>query len=316
MKRSARCIQMLMLLKARGFMTREELAEELQTNIRNVGEYRKELEEAGFNIVSSTGKYGGYQLDTSCLFPVIGLTKEESQALFESIDYMKSHGDFLLLPQYIHAMDKFLATNKMKHDDAGIYVTGDKAMINPILKQYIQTMTLAKERHVAVDFMYKSMHATTYEKIRVHPYECLNVKGSHYCLAYSLKAKDYRFYKFSEERMKHVQMTNLSFTRDPDFRASKYLGVKGLMGKELYDIDVIFHDESALFVSEQEIGVNPKGEWLDDHRYRLKTIMEGKLTTIHFLMGYGDQCEILEPKEIYEEMKQIVKHMYEQYHLK
>lgn len=68
MKRSARCIQMLQLLKARGFLSREELATLLDTNIRNVSEYRKELEEAGYSIISTTGKYGGYQLDASCLF--------------------------------------------------------------------------------------------------------------------------------------------------------------------------------------------------------------------------------------------------------
>ena len=46
MKRCAACIRMLQLLRSRGFMTREELAQELDTNVRNILEYRKELEEA------------------------------------------------------------------------------------------------------------------------------------------------------------------------------------------------------------------------------------------------------------------------------
>lgn len=316
MKRSARCIQMLMLLKARGFLSREDLAKELHTNIRNVSEYRKELEEAGFKIVSTTGKYGGYQLDTSCLFPVVGLTSEEYQALLESMEYMKSHEDFLLLPQFLHAMDKVVATNRMKNNNKGIYMKTDSTTLQPLIKQYIRSITRAKTCQQVVDIRYKSMHAKEYEKIRIHPYEILNDRGNYYCLAYSLKAKDFRKFKFSEERMKDVQITPYTFVRDPNFQVSNYIGKKGLMSHEVYELDVLFYDESALLVSEQEIGIDPKGEWIDDHCYHLKTIMEGKLSIIYFLMSHGDKCKVLKPTEIKKEIEQIATRMVEQYRSK
>ena len=53
MNRCALCLQMLRLLKARGMMSRQELADELQTNIRNLSEFRKELETAGYVIEST-----------------------------------------------------------------------------------------------------------------------------------------------------------------------------------------------------------------------------------------------------------------------
>ena len=58
MKRCAACIRMLQLLRSSGFMTREQLAAELDTNVRNILEYRKELEEACYVIEGTTGKYG------------------------------------------------------------------------------------------------------------------------------------------------------------------------------------------------------------------------------------------------------------------
>ena len=84
MKRCAACIRMLQLLRSRGFMTREELAQELDTNVRNILEYRKELEEAGYVIEGTTGKYGGYQLKSGTLLPVAGLYEEELRSLQES----------------------------------------------------------------------------------------------------------------------------------------------------------------------------------------------------------------------------------------
>jgi len=285
MKRSARCIQMLQLLKARGFLSREELATLLDTNIRNVSEYRKELEEAGYSIISTTGKYGGYQLDASCLFPIVGLRQEEVKAVSEAISYMKSHDDFLLLPQFLSAMDKLMATLTMEKKEGGIYVKGNTPLLNPMLKEFIMRMDGARNDQLAVDIVYKGMHAKNFEKVRIHPYEILNDAGSYYCLAYSLKAKDYRNFKFSEERMKQVQVSDVKFQRDADFQVSEHIGKKGLIRNEVYELDVL-----------------------------ITTIMEGKIPAMQFLLSLGNQVEVRKPLSLKAELKHIVEDMFRQYH--
>ena len=314
MKRSARCIQMLQLLKARGFLSREELATLLDTNIRNVSEYRKELEEAGYSIISTTGKYGGYQLDASCLFPIVGLRQEEVKAVSEAISYMKSHDDFLLLPQFLSAMDKLMATLTMEKKEGGIYVKGNTPLLNPMLKEFIMRMDGARNDQLAVDIVYKGMHAKNFEKVSIHPYEILNDAGSYYCLAYSLKAKDYRNFKFSEERMKQVQVSDVKFQRDADFQVSEHIGKKGLIRNEVYELDVLIHGESALLVSEKMIGIDPKGEWIDEHVLHFTTIMEGKIPTMQFLLSLGNQVEVRKPLSLKAELKHIVEDMFRQYH--
>ena len=120
MKRCAACIRMLQLLRSRGFMTREELAQELDTNVRNILEYRKELEEAGYVIEGTTGKYGGYQLKSGTLLPVAGLYEEELRSLQESRRYLESHRDFLPYATYCRAIDKFLATTTLQVRESGV----------------------------------------------------------------------------------------------------------------------------------------------------------------------------------------------------
>lgn len=313
MKRSARCIQMLLLLKARGFLSREALAKEMKTNIRNIGEYRKELEEAGYKIISTTGKYGGYQLDASCLFPVVGLRKEEVKAVNEALGYMQSHDDFLLMPQFITAMDKLMATTNMEKKDSGIYVKGNTPLLHPVLKDFIMRMDGARNDRLAVDILYKGMHAKDFEKVRIHPYEILNDKGSYYCLAYSLKAKDYRHFKFSEERMKQVQVTNMHFQRDADFQVQEHIGKKGLIRNEVYEIEVYLHGESALLVSENMIGIDPKGEWVKEDCFHFTTIMEGKIPTMQFILSQGNQIEVIKPAVLKKELQKVVEDMYRQY---
>lgn len=63
MNRTAKCIQMLCLLSENDIIKTGDLAKKLDSNPRNIREYRKELEEAGFQIRYTTGKFGGYSLE-------------------------------------------------------------------------------------------------------------------------------------------------------------------------------------------------------------------------------------------------------------
>ena len=112
---------MLLLLQARGMMKSEEIAELLDCNVRNIREYRKELEEAGYEIEAIQGKDGGYQLKKGTLFPVVALSKEEYQAISEALVYMESE-PFRYGNAFRKAMEKFKATTSMKNYDQDYYI--------------------------------------------------------------------------------------------------------------------------------------------------------------------------------------------------
>lgn len=60
-----------MILYTRDIMSIKELAEELDTNPRNIPEFRKELEAAGYPIETVSGRYGGYRLKKTDFFPTV-----------------------------------------------------------------------------------------------------------------------------------------------------------------------------------------------------------------------------------------------------
>lgn len=309
MGRSANCIRMLLLLKSRGFLTREELAQLLHTNIRNISEYRKELEEAGYTIESTTGKYGGYRLLPSSLFPVISLRKEELQAVKEAQSYLKSRGDFLIYSEFESACDKLLATTTMDSKEKGFYVETKGNHVSKHIKDMIKRMEIARDDHRVISILYKSMHADDFSFVRVHPYELLNDKGSYYCLGYSLKAKDFRKFKFSEERMQDLKILETSFQRDPSFHIKDHIGEMGLMKNEYYKLDLYIYKESALLVSEKNVGYDVVMEWIDENTLHYQAVMEGKIPTIQFLLSLGNQVHILAPVEIKKEILRILQDM-------
>ena len=112
MNRTALCIRMLQLLKTRGRMQITELAQALETNPRNVREFRRELETAGYVIRQTRGRYGGYELDGEVLLPALALQREEEQALQEAGSYLRAHPDFVHQEAFQSALEKLLSGSR------------------------------------------------------------------------------------------------------------------------------------------------------------------------------------------------------------
>ena len=56
-------LRMLAILRSRKKVTRKELAEELEVDIRQITRYKEDLEYAGVIITEIKGRYGGYILE-------------------------------------------------------------------------------------------------------------------------------------------------------------------------------------------------------------------------------------------------------------
>lgn len=63
MSKVANMLNMLQILKDKKIHSIKELAEKIEVSQRMIRQYKLELEQAGIYINSTTGKYGGYQLD-------------------------------------------------------------------------------------------------------------------------------------------------------------------------------------------------------------------------------------------------------------
>lgn len=303
MNRSALCIQMLQLLKTRGFMTCDELAEELQTNRRNIAEFRKELEVAGYEIESLLGRYGGYRLSKDALLPSVGLYEDEIKAMKEAATYLQSHNDFLYGKEIQSAFTKMLSQVHHKEDVQSIYMNDEQVVISKTMKDMIAFFEVAiKDQHV-IRILYRSMKEQDATVVHIHPYEILFHHGAYYCLAYSLKAKDFRIFKFSEERLKEAQVTTMKFHRETPFDSKKYIGKSGLIKDDAYAIEILIEHENALLVAEKRVGINPKIEWISPTTLRLTTIIEGKLDAIRFVLSLGKHGKLLSPPELVEEVK-------------
>lgn len=309
MNRCAMCIRMLQMLKSRGTMTKEELAKELHTNLRNISEYRKELESAGYHILWTTGKYGGYTLQENALLPALGLSEMEKESLQELQTYLHSHRDFLGTPIVNGVIDRMFSNTRLNNELHGFYIEPEQGIISDRLFQYIHTVKHAIKNHLCVNLKYRSMQDSKAKAFVIHPYELIHYKGAYYCIAYSIKAKDYRTYKFSEERMKDCVLCDNHFNRDPDFELSDHIGTVGLIKQEMISIEFLAYEEAAIYMAERHVGLNPHFSWESPSILRYQTSFEGKKEALSFLLSLGAKAQLLAPAELKQELMAEVRKM-------
>lgn len=83
-------LRMLAVLRSRNKVSRKELAEELEVTVREVTRYKDDLEYAGVNIITTAGKYGGYELQGNDYLLNLDLSDNEILALDSIIETLKA----------------------------------------------------------------------------------------------------------------------------------------------------------------------------------------------------------------------------------
>lgn len=313
MSKSVSCIQMLLILNARQRVSVDELALLLGCKKRNIIEYKKELEAAGYSIVSARGKFGGYTLERGTLLPAMRFTPQEWSAIQEATLYMQTQPKFLPLTTYIQAMDKLQAHCMHEQEEHGYYMPDTLVTLSSSMRKAIQTCEKAKQKSCVVSLCYRSMHANKEESFLMQPYEIIYYKSNYYCLGYSLKAHAFRTYKFSDDRMKSVTCLQQHFIRENDFSLFDHIGKSGLVKQEVFELDLYIYQESARSIAERPCGIQPKMEWMDEETLHFTTIMEGKVETINFLLSLRNQHTLRSPVSLRQEMLGIIEDMKKAY---
>ena len=192
------CIRMLQILNSGRIYKVSELANLLETNPRNIIEYKRELEDAGYFIVSIPGKFGGYQLDKSSIIPSLKLTEEEKKILQVASDYLNARGDFLDSSIYQKAMSKiFSSMNTLPLVDETFIIPGFTLVMSneELHSRYTAIETcISNKKKISIDFL------STDNVVRtrvIHPYKLFMFNNAWFVIGYCELANDIRYFKLN-----------------------------------------------------------------------------------------------------------------------
>lgn len=303
MNRTSLCIRMLLILKANATkqspINSKELAQALEVNPRNIREYKRELITAGYNIQEIKGRYGGYYLDETSIFPALRLDKQEEQALLEAKHFIQTQ-QFEKKSSFNSAVNKVLNSSRDMNLIFPIYMDDPNIQMSKKELSMLHTVQDALEMNHSIELTYQAKQQQASETYLVDPYELIHYHDAYYVLGYNHTRQDYRMYRFSSERMKKVVCSEKRFTRDVDFHVEAHIGKNSLIKGEFYRVTV--------WVSPAILRLFKEAYWGLDFREEEENIYSFLVEDLYLLyrqlFSFGKDIRILSPEQIVNEYQE------------
>ncbi len=304
---------MLELLYSRGVVGIAEIAEFLETNPRNVPEYRKELENAGYLIETVTGRYGGYRLDRGAMFPSVKLTISEKQSFTSACQYLYARSDFLEQRQFDGAVSKIASALNV---DASQYKVDSYSRF-PLLmdrealtNRYIDTKKCVAQRLV-MHIEYENVHNEISQR-NIHCYKLYAYNNEWFTLAFDERSQDMRYFKLN--RIISYSVLPKTFRILLSYNESDYLDDYGMkQNGEWLRIKLLFTGDNASRARERRFGRDQILEDLAPDKVQVTFTMQNRLIIPRFVLGYGDDCQVLEPQWLIDDVLAICNNISNKY---
>lgn len=304
------CIRMLQVLNTGRIYKISELADILDTNPRNIIEYKKELDEVafecgfGFYIDTIPGRYGGYKLNGNIVLPAIKLTLEEKEALLESYNYSLTKKDFPKKKALSKAFAKVTSNVEIETKQNNLLVV-DKyqlTMNESDIDERYKFIESAIKQKKTIEVSYASLNSG--EKTHLlDPYKLFNYNNSWFFLAWNHEAGDVHYFKVN--RIKDYKLTDKKFTVWKYFKAENYFDEAGLKNNgEYHHVVLIAKGTRAMLFKERVYGKNQTIENLEDGSIKVSLDMQNDKTMVSFALSCGDEAVFLEPQWLIDRLKE------------
>lgn len=310
MNKTALAIQMLELLYSRGKMSRKALAEILETTERKILDLKQELEVAGYRIDSTTGKHGGYLLQTNYFLPVFPLTDLQKNVLAVANDYLANANDFLYPSEFQKIIDKLKVVSNIKQQNTIIYKM--KNNVGEQLQKTIMELEQAILTQKQVKITYLGIKARTLQDYIVEPYWIINWENAYYLIGYEVNKKAFRMFKLVKNRWKKMEILTKKFYK-LDYQLKDIMGEVALIKDEIIKVEFLVFGYQARLMEEKEIGLHSEKKWIDDETLSIICEVEGIYEIQKLILSLGANAKVMSPVSLRQKIMEEIESMYRQY---
>jgi predicted DNA-binding transcriptional regulator YafY len=231
-----------------------------------------------------------------------------------------------LLLNYAHRYDPNTASTFMKLNSIvpptlreQIQKTMDWMQKQPTDEKYLRTLATLTEAWVSrhqVKIAYRSLPAETATERTIEPYFIEPAAAGHssYVIAYCHRTKSQRTFKI--ERIEAIDTTSEPYTIPPDFNANEFLGSSwGIVVEgEVKTIRLKINTPEIARIMEETVW-HPSQvlEKQSDGSVIMTLRLTETVELYSWILGWGEQVEVLEPTELRQEIIETAKAMLEVY---
>lgn len=307
MSKTSQCIELLKILYSRSrIVSVSELSDVLETNPRNIPEYVSELRDCGYDIKTIHGRYGGYLLERHSTFPALKLTDGEREGLMAGYEYLLARNDFMEKTDYGKAMGKITSAIMSRDTETDNTLIANRFPL-AMPQEELEGRYLAIQQCIAnktvLDIEYMSLDNQV-TKRSIHPYKLYMYNNAWFVLGFDESCGDIRYFKIN--RIEKYVIQNRKFRVLLSYVESDYLDKYGMkQNGEWYPIKLKLTGNYAMLVKERIYGKDQKVEAVDDKTTLLSCKMQNKENILKFVLGFGADCEVLEPEWLKERVVEV-----------
>lgn len=302
-----RMLSIILLLSNKGLVTGKELAEHVDVSVRTIYRDIDKICQAGIPISAIGGKSGGFYIMENYKLNDLHFNKDEFNALstiLDSLDIVfgkeKQFNDILL-----KLKSTFENENTKKNNNLNIDMS--HFSMEQELKDFLYIISKSIRENKVLEFEYINRNLESEKRI-VEPLKIEFSEGNWYLIGYCRKRNDYRKFKL-------VRIQNLNLGSGFEKKEISEGMLKEIFSKSYEEKNIKLQLKFSNRIGRQlkeyfsggSIKKAPSGDFIIEESFPYD---EG---LFKFILSFGNECEVIEPNYLREDIKNYLKKIIEKY---
>ena len=292
-----RLFKILYYILEKGKVTANELADKFEVSVRTIYRDIDSISSAGIPIYALQGKGGGIEIAEDFVLSKSLLSENEKQQIMSALQGL----DNTTKQSENELLTKLSALFKMKNT-SWIEVDFNNWQNNKLYEKTFDDIKSAILSKNIISFTYFSSNEEETSR-SVKPVRLLFKSQDWYLYALCLLRNDFRYFKLS--RIKNLDIHTEKF--DDSFE--DILLKKEMPHENTVNIKVKFNRKVAFRVYDELNGAITE----DDENLYAEIEIPNDYNLFNYIFSFGDGVEVLEPKEIRRQIKEMINKMAEKY---
>jgi len=309
-------IKLLTILQSKGQAKSDYLANRLEVSRRQIYRYIEQLQKSGIGIKSKRGRYGGFILDKNQFVNFNSIKKEDIELMELACQNLKG-ANFTHAGEVENTVEKLKAIVSFSNSDNDVlneykeyyFVKENPTNSNKVyLKKIFEDIRASINTREKIKILYNSNSSEKgYRKI--HPYGIFSNWGDLYIVAYCEKRNSLRNFKINRI-LDYKILENETYKVEKKFDIKTYAEESfGVFKDDKIHFKLkIIHPFSTI-IKEREHIKNEKITDIDEKTILYEAEAKGKTEIISWIISMENYCEIIEPEDLREEIRGILKKM-------
>ncbi len=301
-----RLLSIILILSNKGKVTGKELAQHFEVSLRTIYRDIDKISQSGIPIAGIGGKGGGFYIMENYHLDNLFLNKGELNTLMAVMDSLNvmfgKNDEFNDIVMKLQNSYRKQSCKKTKLD-----INISHFSMEDELKEYLFLMNKAIEESRLLIFYYTNRNME-YSKRTVEPIKIEFSQGQWYLTGYCRNRNDYR--KFKLVRMKNLRLGKDFIKRQISKEELKQV-FNNNYNEESIKVKLRFTSRFSNQLTEHFYKDSIKKS--EEDYYIVEEYFSYEEGLIKFILGFGKECEVIEPKYLREDIKKYLKKISKKY---